>query len=146
VAPVKLEVDDAVAGLVSKALKLEGFFPEFGAEHLRKLFPRSALYRYAPESSVMQQGEEGRDLFVVYGGGVRVQQSFGSAAASLAELGPGTLIGEIALLKDGARTATVVASVESQIFRLDFQDLQYLLKNNEQLGAHLRALATLRQG
>ncbi|MBI3554417.1 MAG: cyclic nucleotide-binding domain-containing protein [Elusimicrobia bacterium] len=141
----KLPAGDAAAAAVSGALKLEGFFPEFSAEHLQKLFPRSGLYGYPRESAVMEQGEEGRDLFVVCRGSVRVQQSFGSAAASLATLGPGELLGEIALLKDGARTATVVAAEDCQVYRLAFEDLQYLLKNNPALGEHLRNLARLRQ-
>jgi CRP-like cAMP-binding protein len=64
----------------------------------------------------------------------------------LATLGPGTLLGEIALLRDGSRTATVVAAVDCQIYRLVFEDLQYILKNNPALGEHLRALAQKRLG
>jgi CRP-like cAMP-binding protein len=144
--PVRLKTDDAVAAAVSEALMLKDFFPEFNAEHLQKLFPHSGLFQYEPEAVVMRQGDLGRDIFIVYFGGVRVQQAFGSMAAELAALGPGTLLGEMAMLKDGARTATVVASMDSQIFRLDFQDLQYILKNNPPLGDHLRDLAKKRQG
>ena len=140
----RVAANNDVAAVVSKALKLEDFFPEFEADHLQKLFPRSGLYRYPLEAPIIQQGETGRDLFVVYSGAVRVQQSFGTAAASLDTLGPGALIGEIALLKDGRRTATVVAAAESQVFRLVFDDLQYILKNNEALGDHLRGLAEKR--
>jgi CRP-like cAMP-binding protein len=140
----RLAVNNDVASAVSRALKLEDFFPEFEAEHLQKLFPRSGLYRYAPETTIIKQGEPGRDLFVVYAGSVRIQQSFGTAAASLDTLGPGALIGEIALLRDGLRTASVVASEDAQVFRLVFEDLQYILKNNAALGDHLRGLAEKR--
>ena len=142
--PPKPPTADEVAPAISRALKLDGFFPEFKGEHLTKLFPRSGLFAYPRETPVMQQGEAGRDLFIVYAGSVRVQQAFGSAAAELCTLGPGTLLGEIALVQDCPRTATVVASVDSQIYRLVFQDLLYVLKNNAELAEHLRALALQR--
>lgn len=139
--PPLSEADEASAAAVARALRLESFFPEFGAEHCRKLFPRSGACDYAEGAVVIEQGESGRDLFVVLTGAVAVRVSFGSAAAEVAELGPGALIGEIALLEDGVRRATVVATVPSRLYRLSFPDLGYILANNAELAAHLRGLA-----
>ena len=140
----RLPINDFVAAAVARGLKLEGFFPEFTAEHLQKLFPRSGLYPYRTDMEVIKEGDIGRDLFVVYAGSVRVQKLIGTAVAQLAVLGPGEVLGEIALLRDGTRSASVVASVDSQIFRLAFEDLEYVLKHNEALGDHLRDLASRR--
>lgn len=131
---------DEVAQTIFAALKLDGFFPEFSGEHLLKLFPRSTFFAYPRDMAVMKEGEPGRDLFVVHAGGVHVLKG----GAKVATLGPGTLLGEIALLQDCPRSATVVAAVDSQIYRLVFPDLQYVLKNNVPLGEHLRALARQR--
>lgn len=142
--PPARAVDEAAAQAVYRALKLEGFFPEFGAEVCGKLFPRSGVCVYAPGQRVIEQGESGRDLFVVLTGALAVSVSMGSAAAEVAVLGPGELIGEVALLRDGVRTATVTASAPSAVCRLAFADLGYILEHNPELAAHLRGLAERR--
>lgn len=139
--PPLIEADEASAAAVSRALRLENFFPEFGAEHCRKLFPRSGACEYAEGAVVIEQGESGRDLFVVLSGALAVRVTFGSAGAEVASLGPGSLLGEMALLEDGVRRATVVAVAPSRLFRLSFPDLGYILANNAELAAHLRGLA-----
>ncbi len=143
-APAKLGIDDAAAEVLKRALKLEDFFPEFTAEIAQKVFPRSGLFAYADKGSLVEQGESGRDLFIVCHGSVQVERGDGTATKVLATLGAGSLLGEIALIKNVPRTATVTAVEQAQIYRLDFNDLQYLLANNKALGDHLRELASSR--
>lgn len=144
--PTLLELDEPVAELLNRTLKLQDFFPEFTAEHARKLFPRSGLFSYPREAVVVRQGEAGRDLFVVFSGRLGVYQRKGEAVVSLATMEPGSLLGEIALLTDVPRTATVTAVEDSKVYKLAEADLQYILKNNEELAAHLKSLAKARLG
>jgi CRP/FNR family transcriptional regulator, cyclic AMP receptor protein len=144
--PVALEVDEPVAQLLNRTLRLESFFPEFTAEHARKLFPRSGFFGYPRDAVIVTQGEGGRDLFVVFSGRVAVQRVAGSQTLALATLEPGSVLGEIALLSEVPRTATVTALEETKIFRLAYLDLQYLLANNDELAAHLKTLAAKRLG
>ena len=144
--PVRIVCDDYFAKFLAEVLRLESFFPEFRASHIAKCFPRSGLYAYPNGCHVVEQGAQGRDIFIVYTGFVEILQSLGSAAADLARLEPGAILGEIALLRDGVRVATAVAQGEAQIFRLVFEDMQYLLQNNPPLCEHLRALAAKRLG
>ncbi|MBI5201049.1 MAG: cyclic nucleotide-binding domain-containing protein, partial [Elusimicrobia bacterium] len=118
--------------------------PELTPDEARMLFPRSARERYPVNSPVVSQGEAGRDLYVIQSGTVCVTQTFGSAGGQLSNLSAGDIFGEIGLVKDGVRHATVLTMTDSVIFRLAFQDVQYLLKNNAKLGEHLQALATSR--
>ena len=140
----RLPIDDDCAALLYRALNLEGFFPELTAQQAGMLFPRSELRYYPPGLPVIRQGEEGRDLFILQSGQVSVTMEYGNAGAQVATLGPGEIFGEIGLIKDGVRSATVTTAADSRIFRLAFADVQYLLKNNAGLGRHLEALATLR--
>ncbi len=139
-----LPINEECARTLFAALKLEGFFPELTPIDARMLFPRSALEKYAANSAVVNQGDAGRDLYIIHSGTVCVTQTFGSAGGQLSNLSAGDIFGEIGLVKDGIRRATVLTTTDSLIFRLAFQDVQYLLKNNSKLGEHLQALATSR--
>ncbi|MBI5622690.1 MAG: cyclic nucleotide-binding domain-containing protein [Elusimicrobia bacterium] len=139
--PFKITVDDEAAGTLGRALRLEGFFPEFTALHAAKVFPHSALWFFPKDHRLIEQGDPGEDVFIICAGSVTITKTFGDAGAELAILMAGELFGEIALLKKGARTASVTAAEDSRIFRLVEQDMAYLLKENASLAQHLRALA-----
>jgi CRP-like cAMP-binding protein len=109
-----------------------------------KVFPRSAVEEYAPDERLVQQGDPGRDLFLLLSGRVSVVQEMGSMAAELATLEAGVVVGEVALLRDGVRTASIVAVEPTLAFRLAFEDVGYVLKNNPPLHAHLEELARRR--
>lgn len=142
----KLRIDDAVARLLNRALKLDGFFPEFTADHAQMIFLRSGLYLYAKGTRVVEQGEKGRDLYVLEKGKLDVLRKEGEDSKRVAVLKDGDIFGEIGMLKDGVRSATVVAAEDSRIFRLVYQDIQYLLLHNKELGDHLSRLIAQRSG
>jgi len=56
--------------------------------------------------TLVEQGDEGRELFLILDGIVDVEVD----GEEVAELGPGTLLGEMALLEGGKRTASVYAT------------------------------------
>ena len=142
--PARNPPNDTEATSVARALRLESFFPEFTGPLCSKIFPRSGVSVYAAGDFVIEQGESGRDLFVLLEGSVSVTLSMGSAGAEVATLGAGALIGEVALLRDGLRSASAVAIVETRAFRLMFEDMGYILQHNPELAAHLRGLAQAR--
>jgi hypothetical protein len=61
--------------------------------------------------ALCQQGDAGRELFLILDGIVDVEVD----GEEVAELGPGTLIGEMALLGDGKRTASVYATTPARV-------------------------------
>lgn len=130
--------------MIARVLRLAGFFPEFTGELCAKIFPRSGVCGYAPDEYVIEQGETGRDLFVLLDGSVSVTISMGSAGAEVATLGAEALIGEVALLRDGFRTASARAVAPTRAFRLMFEDMGYILQNNPELASHLQGLAKQR--
>lgn len=142
--PQRLPVDEPTAEAVGRAFQLADFFPEFGAEHCSKLFPRSGVHQYRPGEKLIEQGETGKDLFLLLAGEASVQFGVDFMSAEAARLGPGAVIGEMALLADGVRSATVQAASPTFAFRLAFEDLGYILANNPKLGEHLRMLARTR--
>jgi hypothetical protein len=61
---------------------------------------------YDAGEALITQGEEGRELFLILDGIVDVEVD----GDEVAELGPGTLLGEMALLEGGTRQASVYAT------------------------------------
>jgi CRP-like cAMP-binding protein len=59
-------------------------------------------------------------------------------------LGPGQYFGEIALLRDSVRTATVTSLVECQLLVLEVADFRRLLASNPDLQATIMAVAERR--
>lgn len=142
--PQRQPVDDAAALAVYDAFRLAGFFPEFNGELCAKVFPRSAVELYQLDERLLVQGDGGRDLFLLLSGRVSIVQELGSMAAELATLEAGAVVGEVALLRDGVRTASAVALAPTRAFRLVFDDVGYVLKHNPPLHAHLEELARRR--
>ena len=142
----QLPIEPAVAQTLWGALKLDGFFPEFTVEHARKLFLRSGFYLYPRGAHVVDEGERGRDLYVMHRGQVEVVRKAGSSAKRVAVLREGDLFGDICMRHGWTRSATVVALEDSKIFRLVYEDIRYLMTYNKELGSHLDRLISQRFG
>jgi CRP-like cAMP-binding protein len=70
------------------------------------------------------QGSPAREFFILLEGAAVVRRN----GRKLRDLGPGEMIGEIALLNDGPRTATVTLTEPSRVLVLTARDFHSLLK------------------
>lgn len=83
-----------------------------------------------PEGKVlMREGESGSEMFVVGTGSVSVVRD----GREVARLGPGHVVGEIALLSEGPRTATVVAAEPSTLFVLAHREFHTLMEDSSEV-------------
>jgi len=85
---------------------------------LEHLAGRLVPLRLEPGTVVVREGDPGDRFFIVADGTVEVSE-YGRA---IAELGPGGYFGEIALIRDVARTATVTTSTQTVLYALDRDD------------------------
>lgn len=76
------------------------------------LFERCPLRRAEPGDRIIEQGSQGTSFFVICAGKVRVLRTDGDATRELATLDEGAFFGEMALLSDAPRSASVEAASE----------------------------------
>lgn len=88
--------------------------------------------RRLPEGSILtRQGDHGDELYLLLDGVVRVDVD----GKALAELGPGAVLGERALLEDGRRTSTITALTPLRVAvaardRIDLDKLRTLAQSH----------------
>jgi diguanylate cyclase (GGDEF)-like protein len=85
-------------------------FKSLNANQLDKLLARSSQRVYPPGHAVIRQGEAGHSIYVVLSGRVRIVESLPDNPAEmfLGELGQGEVFGELGVLRDRPRSATVI--------------------------------------
>ncbi|MCU0701009.1 MAG: cyclic nucleotide-binding domain-containing protein, partial [Myxococcaceae bacterium] len=76
------------------------------------LFERCPLRRAEPGDRIIDQGSIGTSFFVICSGKARVLRTEGDATRELAMLDEGAFFGEMALLSDAPRSASVEAAAE----------------------------------
>jgi CRP/FNR family cyclic AMP-dependent transcriptional regulator len=85
----------------------------------------------AAGAALMKEGEHGREFVVIVEGTVKVTRN----GRKVAELSDGDFVGEIALVADVPRTATVVASTPVRLLVLSDRSFQRLLREQPPLAA-----------
>ena len=89
---------------------------------------------------IIRRGESGERFYVVRSGGVEVERD----GQVLAQLGPGDAFGEIALLLDVPRTATVRATEPTALLALEAREFRDLLASYLGRAVELERLSHLR--
>jgi CRP/FNR family transcriptional regulator, cyclic AMP receptor protein len=114
------------------------FFEGFSQEELRRVGELSDEVSVAAGSVLVDQGDPGTHCFVITSGSASVYVRGEHVATS----GPGSMIGEMALVDHRPRTATVVADSDLQLLRFDSQAFRTLL--DEMPKASERVMTMLR--
>ena len=86
---------------------------------------------------LIAEGDEGTDAFVVADGVLNVSRRIGEDDVVLAALGPGAIFGEMALVSDAPRAATVRAAMPSTVLRVRRAELEELAATTPELGQRL---------
>src|SRR5579884_1543658 len=112
-----------------------------------RLIANSCQERKFPAGSVlMQQGDTGAGLFVITSGHVKITQEVDPdrAEENLGTAGPGDVLGEMALLDDLPRSATVEAIEDVTALLLPVWEFRSILRNNPDIAVKLLGVLSRR--
>jgi CRP/FNR family cyclic AMP-dependent transcriptional regulator len=98
-------------------------FAACSRKNLRKVAHASEHRRVAAGTTIVNEGEEGSQFFVILDGTARVIRQ----GRRIATLGPGSGFGELALLENAPRNATVVADTDMELVVVGRHDFEGLL-------------------
>lgn len=102
--------------------------------HLLILANSCESMSFSRGESLFQQGDEADCLYVIVEGRARVLISNGSAQREVQECGDDEVIGELAMLSDEPRTATVEAVTDLGVLRLNKDVFMDMLQSDSAMG------------
>lgn len=100
------------------------FFEGFDAEDLARVASLGDEVEAREGAVLVDQGDAGTDCFVIVEGRARVYMSGEYVTTS----GPGTMVGEMALVDHRPRNATVVAETDMKLLRFHAAQFRQLLE------------------
>jgi CRP-like cAMP-binding protein len=120
------------AGIDPAFLRASDLFENQPEEVLKAVLVQGQLQEYGPGEVVFRQGDEGDRLYIVKSGALEVLASPTDAAEPIpvAYLGPGEVLGELALLTGSPRSASARVPERAELFTVEkpvFLDLMKTL-------------------
>jgi serine/threonine-protein kinase len=95
-------------------------FSRGGAEFPQTTFPRGAY--------IVREGEQGNTAYIIVSGRCQVLKAIDNTMTVLQTLGPGDVFGEMAVLNEGPRSATVMATEETTVLVVSGEVLRQELR------------------
>ncbi|XP_067828447.1 cGMP-dependent protein kinase 2 isoform X1 [Heptranchias perlo] len=125
---VRVRKDSSLKKLITDAIMNNDFLKKLEAQHVREMVECMYERTYRQTDLVIQEGEPGNHLYVLADGILEVMQN----GKLLGQMRPGTAFGELAILYNCKRTATVKAVTTSWIWVLDRQVFQSIMMETAQ--------------
>lgn len=122
-----------------------GWFGDLGAGELEAIAARFAVTTLESGEVLFRQGDFSDAIHLVLAGAIELRVvAPGRPPQALPPLGPGDVLGEIAVLAGGVRSATATAREATQLASLPASDFQDLLAEHPGAAATFEQIATTR--
>jgi CRP-like cAMP-binding protein len=131
---------------VARVLRGIPLFKSLRQPELNRLASLASVRAYRDGAMIVRQDDTAIALYCVLSGSVRVlrQSASSDGEVQLAEMGPGGYFGEMSLLDDFPRSATVVALEATQCALLSKWDFQKELRAHPEIGLELLRMLSRR--
>jgi len=113
-------------------------FAELNESELDALVARAATRTFPKNAIIIHEGERSYSLYIILSGSVRVFASDEDGKeVLLATLGPGECVGEMALIEDAPRSASVMTVERCKMSVISREDFMQCLQNHPSIALHL---------
>ncbi|MGB7070178.1 MAG: mechanosensitive ion channel family protein [Pyrinomonadaceae bacterium] len=130
---------------VTERLSNIPIFAPLSDEETEQLAKASAVRVFAPMEPIVRMGQEGNSMFVIIRGQVKVQIPEMGSPKTVNELRENDFFGEMSLLTGQPRSATVVASEETEVLQIKKSALKRLFDINPDLVRSISEIMEERQ-
>jgi len=121
-----------------KILEKVPLFYGLSPEAMQNLVQATTRKTYPKDTTLVEENETGETLYMIFSGKVKVTNiGPDGKEVILSVLGPGEFFGEMALLDDEPRSATVVTMEKTEMISLRRKEFFFLLENNKEILAKL---------
>ncbi len=93
--------------------------------------------RFVAGEVILEEGDPGDSMYLIRSGHIAVVKGDWQAPVVLACLGPGDMVGEMALVDAKPRSASIVAVEEARLFKITRQSFRQLLKAEPDVGVRI---------
>ena len=111
-------------------LRKSPLFEGLSDQELQQLVDDAKHVSLKAGEALMKQGESGDSAYVVIDGGFEIQKQSGPSVIKIDVRKPGEIIGEMALLSNAPRSATVVAVCDSETLEISQDAFENLLSTS----------------
>jgi CRP-like cAMP-binding protein len=115
-----------MAGAPLEAIRSVPLFAELSEDELAQVARLFKQRSFSPGETVAKEGSGGGAFYLIESGTANVSV----AGRERAALGPGDYFGEIALIDEGARSATITAAEPLSCYGLTYWDFRPLVQEN----------------
>jgi len=122
-----------MAGAPVEALQRVPLFAELSADEVQQIALLFKERHFSRGETVVREGSDGAAFFLIESGEAGVSV----AGAERESLRPGDYFGEIALIDEGVRSATITATSDLVCYGLTFWEFRPLLLENGAIGLKL---------
>ena len=119
-------------------------FQELDDHILREIAIAAVEQSWAPGEEIVRQGDTGIGVFIVRSGKVEIIQERGGHTDKIRELGPGDVFGDMALLDEFPRSATVRALEPTTCLGITRWHFRGILVSHPQIALALLPVLTRR--
>lgn len=108
-------------------------FAPLSDEETQKLAEKCEAKIFSPNEPIVRKGQEGKSMFVVHRGSVKIQIIENGVPKTVNTLQEGEIFGEMGLFTGEPRSANVVAAEETEVLEIKHTAIKPLFKKNPNL-------------
>jgi CRP-like cAMP-binding protein len=125
----KIEKTEAETEIIAEALCGNTFMKSLAPDQRQKIIDAMEKKHYQANVEIIREGTDGNHMYVLEKGAVTVTKGTGKEKTFVCDLGAGQLFGELAILYNCRRTATVKSKTSVSVWQLERVIFQQVVKS-----------------